>query len=319
MLGNRFYKEILDNLEEGVYVLDLRRNISYWNHGAERITGYASAEVLGKGCRDNILRYTGEDGMSLSKGQSPATHTIIDGKSREAQLYLHHKDGRHLPVLVRSTPLRDANQRIIGAVEIFSESPPKHSELEKLKKVSQMALLCPLTSLGNRRWAELSLRARLDEMDRYGWPFGLLFVDVDQFKRINDEHGHLTGDEVLRMVAQTLSRSVRSVDFVGRWGGEEFIAIIRNATEKTLRSVANRCRTLIENSSLIDDEREIRVTISIGATLARHEDSMETLLQRADQLMYQSKAAGRNRISCDRFTVTVKRRPERSAARRAAS
>jgi diguanylate cyclase (GGDEF)-like protein len=182
-----------------------------------------------------------------------------------------------------------------------------------------MALLCPLTNLGNRRWAELSLRARLDEMDRYGWPFGLLFVDVDQFKRINDEHGHLTGDEVLRMVAQTLSRSVRSFDFVGRWGGEEFIAIIRNATEKTLRSVANRCRTLIENSSLIDHEREIRVTISIGATLARHEDSMETLFQRADQLMYQSKAAGRNRISCDRFTLTVKRRPERSAARRAAS
>jgi diguanylate cyclase (GGDEF)-like protein len=156
-------------------------------------------------------------------------------------------------------------------------------------------------------------------MDRYGWPFGLLFVDVDEFKRINDEHGHLTGDEVLRMVAQTLSRSVRSFDFVGRWGGEEFIAIIRNATEKTLRSVANRCRTLIENSSLIDHEREIRVTISIGATLARHEDSMETLFQRADQLMYQSKAAGRNRISCDRFTLTVKRRPERSAARRAAS
>jgi diguanylate cyclase (GGDEF)-like protein len=153
-----------------------------------------------------------------------------------------------------------------------------------------MALLCPLTSLGNRRWAELSLRARLDEMDRHGWPFGLLFVDVDQFKQINDEYGHLNGDEVLKMVARTLSRSVRSFDFVGRWGGEEFIGIIRNATEKTLRSVANRCRTLIEDSVLAVDENQIRVTVSIGATLARQEDTMETLLQRADQLMYQSKA-----------------------------
>src|SRR6266850_2157150 len=186
MLGNRFYKEILDNLDEGVYVLDLQRNISYWNHGAERITGYTSSEVLGKGCRDNILRDVSEDGMSLCNGQFPVVHAITDGKSREAQAHLHHKDGRHLPVLVRSTPLRDANQRIIGAVEIFSESPPKHSELENLKKISQMALLCPLTSLGNRRWAELSLRAQLDEMGRYGWSFGLLFVDVDQFKQIND-------------------------------------------------------------------------------------------------------------------------------------
>src|SRR5437867_7626236 len=117
MLGNRLYNEILDNLDDGVYVLDLQRNISYWNHGAESITGYTRSEVLGKGCRDNILKHVGEGGMSLCKGQSAGAHTIADGKSREVQLYLHHKDGRHLPVLVRSTPLRDANQRIIGAVE----------------------------------------------------------------------------------------------------------------------------------------------------------------------------------------------------------
>lgn len=319
MLGNRFYKEILDNLDEGVYVLDLQRSISYWNRGAERITGYTSSEVLGKDCRDNILRHVSEDGMSLCNGQFPVAHAITDGKSREAQVHLHHKDGRHLPVLVRSTPLRDANQRIIGAVEIFSENPPKHSELENLKQINQMALLCPLTSLGNRRWAELSLRARLDEMDRYGWSFGLLFVDVDQFKQINDEYGHLTGDEVLKMVARTLSRSVRSFDFVGRWGGEEFIAIIRNATEKTLRSVANRCRILIEDSSLAVQEKEIRVTVSIGATWARQEDTRETLLQRADQLMYQSKASGRNRISYDGFALAAGRRPDRSAARPGAS
>jgi diguanylate cyclase (GGDEF)-like protein/PAS domain S-box-containing protein len=319
MLDKKFYKEILDNLEEGVYVLDLHRNINYWNRGAERITGYTSSEVLGKGRHDNILRHLSEDGLSVCKGQCSTTHTITEGQSREAQVCFHHKDGRHLPIQVRSTPLRDADQRIIGAVETFSENPPKHSELENLKKISQMALLCPLTGLGNRRWAELSLRARLDEMDRYGWPFGLLFVDVDQFKQINDEYGHLNGDEVLKMVAQTLSRSVRSFDFVGRWGGEEFIGIIRNATEKTLRSVANRCRTLIEDSVLAIDENQIRVTVSIGATLARQEDTMETLLQRADELMYQSKASGRNRISCDRFTLAARRRPDRSAARRAAS
>ena len=222
-------------------------------------------------------------------------------------------------MLLRSTPLRDANQRIIGAVEIFSETSFRRSDLDESNIISEMALLCPLTGLGNRRWAELSLRKRLDEMDRYGWPFGLLFVDVDEFKQINDEYGHLTGDEALKMVAGTLSQSVRSFDFVGRWGGEEFIGIIRNATEKTLRSVANRCRTLIEEASLSIGDTEIRATVSIGATLARPDDTMESLLERADQLMYQSKAAGRNRVSCDRFTVTSRRRPDRSAARRAAS
>ena len=317
MLASRSYKEILDNLDEGVYVVDLQRNISYWNRGAERITGYTSSEVLGKGCRENILRHVSQDGVSLCKGHCPVARTT--GKARDGQIYLHHKDGRHLQVVLRSTPLRDGNQRIIGAVEIFSQNSSGRSDLEDSIGTSEMALLCPLTNLGNRRWAELSLQARLDEMDRYGWAFGLLFIDVDRFKQINDEHGHLTGDEALKMVARTLSRSVRSFDFVGRWGGEEFIGIIRNATEKTLRSVANRCRTLIQDASLPIGDTEIRLTVSIGATLARPADTMATLLQRADQLMYQSKTAGRNRVSCDRFTVTSRRRPDRSVARRAAS
>jgi diguanylate cyclase (GGDEF)-like protein/PAS domain S-box-containing protein len=319
MLGNRFYKEILDNLDQGVYVVDLQRNISYWNRAAERITGYTSAEVLGKSCRENILRHISEDGVSACKGNCPVGRTLTSSKPRDGQVYFHHKDGRHLTILLRSTPLKDGNQRTIGAVEIFNEDSPRPSRVEEVDGMNQMALLCPLTGLGNRRWAELSLRARLDEMDRYGWPFGLLFVDVDQFKQINDEYGHLTGDEVLKMVARTLARSVRSFDFVGRWGGEEFIGIIRSATEKTLRSVANRCRTLIENACLRIDDKVIRVTVSIGATLARSDDTMETLLQRADQLMYQSKASGRNRVSCDRLVLANRRRPDRSAARRAAS
>ena len=290
------YKEILDNLYDGVYFVDEKRVITYWNKGAERITGYTSAEVVGKRCADNILVHVDHEGNVLCQGVCPVGETLADGTHRSTEVYLHHRAGHRVPITVRVAPIRDAQDRVVGAVEVFSDNTPEAAALQRLAEAERMAYVDPLTGLANRRYAEIILRARHEEMERYGWIFGVLFADIDRFKKINDGYGHAAGDEVLKMVARTLANSVRSFDLVSRWGGEEFLAIIANVDREELAATANRFRALVEQSNL-SSVQDLRVTISVGATLARPEDGIDGLLARVDSLMYQSKSGGRNRAT----------------------
>lgn len=296
-MDNNFYKNLLDNLYDGVYFVDNNTRITYWNKSAERITGYQNSEVLGTYCQDNLLNHVDELGNNLCKSSCPLKETIADGHIREAEVFLHHKDGYRLPVLIRVTPIKDAGGKIIGAVEIFSDNSPRAELMQEIKVLEKIAFFDPLTGLGNRRYLEMHLNARFNEMYRYGWSFGIMIMDIDHFKEINDKYGHGIGDQTLKMVAKTLLNGVRSFDIVGRLGGDEFIAIIINVTEKQLYSIANKLRALVEKSNLFSDEDNIQITISIGAAIAQQDDTAETLLKEVDQLMYQSKDCGRNCIS----------------------
>ncbi len=293
-----FYKTLLDNLYEGVYFVDRDRNITYWSKGAERITGYPAAEVLGKSCSDNILLHVDKEGNSLCSEICPLLKTVNDGKARNVEVYLHHKDGHRVPITMHVAPIHDDQGRIIGGVEIFTENTPAAIALERLAELERLAYVDELTGLANRRYAEITLKSRIEELQRYGWRFGILFVDIDRFKDINDQYGHDLGDEVLKMVARTLQNSVRTFDVVSRWGGEEYVVVIANVEGDELIVTANRCRRLVERSS-IPSVPGLRVTISLGATLARLDDSVESLVKRVDVLMYKSKQAGRNRLTAE--------------------
>lgn len=295
-----FYESLLDNLYDGVYYVDRSRTITYWNKSAERLTGYDQASVLGRPCHDNILMHINEAGESLCKRECPLAETMKDGRPRESGVYLHHRDGHRVPVSVRVAPIRDAEDLIIGAVEIFSDNSVGMELQRRVEELQKLALLDPLTSLGNRRYIEINLRSKLDEMRRYHMPFGILFMDIDRFKDINDTYGHVIGDGVLKMIGRTLSGNLRPSDMLGRWGGEEFVAILTNLDAEGLYEIANRCRFLVEQSSLSADGRKLRATISIGATLCQPEDTPDTLMERADGLMYQSKLSGRNLVTVDK-------------------
>ena len=288
-----FYKTLLDNLYDGVYFVDRDRRITYWNRGAERITGFTSAEVVGKRCSDAILMHVDKEGNVLCRGGCPLADSIADGAERSTKVFLHHKDGHRVPITVRVAPIRDDLGAITGGVEIFSDNTPAVAALERVAEFEQLAYIDPLTGLANRRYAEITLNSRFEELERYDWAFGVIFIDIDRFKDVNDRFGHDIGDEVLKTVAKTLQNSVRSFDVVGRWGGEEFIAVIANVGEEELLATANRFRALVEESS-IPAVPGLRVTISLGATIARTDDDMASILKRVDQLMYESKDAGRN-------------------------
>jgi diguanylate cyclase (GGDEF)-like protein/PAS domain S-box-containing protein len=293
-----FYKTLLDNLYDGVYFVDKDRRITYWNKGAEGITGYPASDVVGKHCSDDILVHVDREGNNLCLGMCPLGDTISDGNARSSDVYLQHKDGHRVHVFVRVAPIRDESGKIAGGVEIFTDNTPAAEALERFAELERLAFLDPLTGLANRRYAEITLNARLEELQRYGWRFGVIFIDIDHFKDVNDRYGHNAGDEVLKMVAKTLQNSVRSFDVVSRWGGEEYVAVIAHVEGDELVATANRCRALVEQSSL-HAATPVSVTISLGATLALQDDTAASLIKRADGLMYKSKAAGRNVVTVD--------------------
>ncbi|MGE5449770.1 MAG: diguanylate cyclase [Methanomassiliicoccales archaeon] len=292
------FNVVLNNLTEGVYFVDKKRRISYWNHGAEAITGYKGEEVIDSYCCDNILMHVDDDGHQLCQDGCPIQDTLIDGQERRRNVYLHHRDGKRVPVWLITMPLFDEQGNLTGAAEIFGENTARIQVQERMRELEQMAYLDALTGVANRRYIEIMLNSRLHEFLRYEWSFGVLFIDIDNFKLVNDTYGHEIGDQVLKMVAGTLEANIRVYDRIGRWGGEEFVIILTNVQEAMLQSVAEKIRHLVQQSSIQVDGINLGVTVSIGATMVGGRDTTaEGLIKRADELMYQSKKAGRNQVT----------------------
>jgi len=122
--GDNFYRKILDNLYDGVYFVDPERRITYWNKGAERISGFSAVQVKGKCCAENILVHVDDLGNELCKGDCPLAQTLKDGQTREADVYLHHADGHRIPVKIRVAPIIE-NGKVAGATEVSATT--RHS------------------------------------------------------------------------------------------------------------------------------------------------------------------------------------------------
>lgn len=298
------YRDILDHLYDGVYFVDLDRRITFWNKGAERITGYAAGEVSGRCCSDNLLMHVDDSGNQLCHNGCPLLKTMGDGAPREAQVFLHHADGHRVPVLVRAAPLRDHNGEVIGAVETFSDNSSMMAALERVRELDHAVFRDPLTGIGNRRLLDVKLDTALNERRRHDLPIGALFADIDHFKAINDRFGHDVGDRVLTMVARTLAGNVRGSDVVGRWGGEEFFLLLPQIDSSMLVQVADKLRLLVASAALaVGNDTVLNVTLSLGATLLCPGDTPATVLARVDRLMYAAKQGGRNRVYSDARAV----------------
>lgn len=292
------YIEILKHMAEGVYFVDRERRITYWNPGAEQITGYTSDEVVGHSCSEGILRHVTEGGHQLCLSGCPLAGVMKDGRSRTASVYLHHKEGHRVPVSVNGQAIQNAEGAIVGSVELF------HPRISNRFARSdghrrEDTHVDVLTGIGNRRFGELNLEPVVAAVDAGVASLGVIFVDVDHFKHINDRYGHSIGDRVLRMVGQNIANGLRISDFPIRWGGEEFLAVLPGADQRTLEQAAERLRMMVEHSWFQDGEVQVRVTVSVGATLAVHGEGLNTLIDRADRLMYASKNAGRNLVTTD--------------------
>jgi diguanylate cyclase (GGDEF)-like protein/PAS domain S-box-containing protein len=294
--SNDLHKTIVENLADGVYMVEPDRTITYWNHGAERISGHSAESVVGHRCFDNILGHVDAMGRSLCHTACPLAQTMADGETREVAVWLKHADGYRKPVRVRTAPIRDGEGRIIGGVELFSDDSELVRAAEDAARAHRDALTDELTGLPNRRLFDAAVVGRLENLARYGWNFGLLIVDIDHFKAANDDHGHAFGDAVLITVAETLRGAVRGGDILARWGGDEFTVLVEAPSPTDLLDTAQRLSSLVAQSEVRLGQESRVVQISVGGTLATPEDSAATLFARADASLYRAKSSGRNRI-----------------------
>jgi len=297
MKKNENEENILENLFEGIYFVDKLRTITSWNNGAVQITGFDVNEVVHRSCFDNILNHVDENGMALCFDGCPLHATLKDGKTRMANVFLQHKDGHRVPVMVKVLPIHNNSGEIEGAVEIFSEIQHERHFQKDFERLQREASEDSLTGVPNRKYLSAIIESKIREYKAVGISFGINFIDIDDFKHINDTYGHDVGDEILKLLVRTISSSLRKDDVIGRLGGEEFVILFSNVDSDGLSVVSEKIRFLVETSKLRLPTQDIAITISIGSTLVTESDSGAVMLQRADHLMYRSKKTGKNRVT----------------------
>ena len=289
MNNGDLYNHLLDSLSAGVYVVDQERVISSWNKSAERLTGYKSAEVVGQCCRGDVLKYVDDRGISVCGGECLVVKSINDGCMHSMEVYVHHKEGHRVPILVRVSPIKNLQGHVVGAVEELCDNSSKSAYVHKIEELEKCALVDPHTGLMKKRGLEMNLRSVIGVMHRYGWSYGVIYADIDEFERINEMYGRNIGNDVLKMIAKTLQNSVRATDVVGRWEDDAFMVIAANVNEDQLNHIANKIRVLVEQSGFSVEADIIRVTASVCATIVRSDDTVGTLFERIDKLMEHSK------------------------------
>lgn len=290
-------EKLLDSLYDGVYFVDKDRKILYWNKGAEYLTGYSASEMIGKYCFDNLLSHVNDAGCALCLEGCPLAATLHDGERRENEIYLRHKLGHRIPVTTRVAPVTDANGVVVGAVEVFSDATAKRQIERRVGELEHLAFLDALTGVPNRRYVEMKVSQAIQEVQLFGRSVGLLMFDIDNFKQVNDGHGHEVGDEALRSMCKTISHNLRAGDTLGRWGGEEFLVIVTDVSPTGLRTFADRCRMLVAESVVPVGDKQLHITVSVGATIIKTGDTQQSSVKRTDEMMYQSKASGRNCVT----------------------
>jgi diguanylate cyclase len=171
-----------------------------------------------------------------------------------------------------------------------------------LEAVRNESLTDPLTTLANRKFFDLALDKAMAESAKSGEPLSLLMTDIDHFKKFNDTFGHLTGDQVLRLVAQAVKQNVKGQDVAARYGGEEFAVVLPRTALQQALTVADHIRRAVMGKELMKrstGEHLGRITISIGVAVRRPDDTAQSLIGRADTGLYAAKRNGRNRVICE--------------------
>jgi diguanylate cyclase len=206
-----------------------------------------------------------------------------------------------IETLVRSThDMQKTNHALEGRLKASRQAI--HSLQQNLEAIRAETLTDPLTGLGNRKYFDRAVADAVAASVAGGRPLSMLMFDIDHFKSFNDNYGHLTGDQVLRLVALSLKQTIKGQDIIARYGGEEFAVVLPNTGLRQALTVADNIRRAVMSRELKKKSTgEIlgRVTISVGVSALQPDDDIYTLIERADLCLYAAKRNGRNRVICE--------------------
>ena len=286
----RLFRRAVESADNSILIADARvpgLPAVYVNRAFERMTGYAANEIIGTACRFLVESDGDEPGVVAIR------QAIAEQRETRALLHDRRKDGEEYWNDFHLAPVRGADGELTHFVSIQSDVSERQQILEQL---AYRATYDELTGLPNRQLLFDRLQQGIRNADLQGRGIGVLFVDLDEFKLINDSMGHSAGDEVLRTIARRFEKAVRSPDTLGRFGGDEFVVILtEQIDEDGVGRVIERISAALAQPVDIAGAPHY-VTASIG--YCRYPDAgadAETLLKKADLAMYQAKQQGRNR------------------------
>lgn len=284
------YRTVLEALQDGVCFAGLDGRITFWNRGAEEISGYLSQDMLGRKCSEDLLAHCCGDGAPLCRAACPMKTALAGGES-DLHATMRHREGHRIPVRVITRPVRDTAGVVAGTVQIFDRWSYS-GQVRRRRPLEQHGCLDSLTGALSRHYAETKLGEFFGELDAWGIPFGVLRLDLDGFGDFNHRYGEAAGDALLRALARTIAYGVRREDVLARWSGDEFLVLIRDCPVGALARIGERIRALIAGSGVFWWGSWINATVSAGGAAARCPESAEGVLERAAEQLDASRAAG---------------------------
>ena len=283
-------RQLIEAMKDGVIVTDLRGRILAVNRAFSRVTGYSRREAVGNNPR---MLHSGRHGKAFYRAMWAS---ILRSGGWSGDIWNRRKNGRLYVERLTVSTIRGAEGRPLRYLGVFSDVTRSRAAEERLLRQGRYD---PLTGLPNRRALEESARAALARRDPKR-RLAALFLDLDGFKRVNDEHGHAVGDLLLRAETARLSSCVRRTDVASRWGGDEFVVLLDSAADRRgVARVAAKILRVLSRPFLIHGRR-LRVGASVGASLLGSKGSAARWLREADAAMYRAKRRGGGRLEFSR-------------------
>jgi diguanylate cyclase (GGDEF)-like protein/PAS domain S-box-containing protein len=285
--SHEIYLSILESSLDGFMSLSPQGDIIEVNPAYCEMSGYTCKELIGMNISEIDAAEGVEDFINRIKGIFKKGHIQLETRHR-------CKSGAFLEVEVSATYRDIAGGKMYTFFRDITERKRMHEDLQ------QIATTDELTGLINRRHFMELAHNELRRAIRLHHSLSIALIDIDYFKQVNDTHGHAAGDRVLQILAQTVQKSIREIDVFARLGGDEFVLLLPGANGEQAYAVVERARLGLAAAPVSLGGEKVVITISSGiASLASDEDSFKKILGRADRAMYQSKAAGRNRVTVE--------------------
>ncbi len=304
--------QLIDNIAIPTFVLNQQGVISHWNQALTQLTGLTGESMVGT--QDQWRPFYGHSKPTMAD-------LIIQGSDQESIDTLNYDNYRSGDILAgayaaedffpevgddgewlsfTASPIHDDQGTVVGAIEtLVNISDRKKAELELIQREQlyrELSITDELTQLYNRRFFFQELSREMASSKRYHQPLSLCMLDLDHFKIVNDNHGHLFGDRILAEFGKLMKQYLRTTDSGFRYGGEEFTILMPSIDDATIP--ADRIRQAWQQQTFTTDSgEEVAVSVSVGVTAYVSGDDETSLLNRVDQAMYRSKQMGRNRVT----------------------
>jgi len=309
-ISGLIYRAILETSPDSVAATDLLGNYIFANKQTAVLHGY-----------DTTDEFIGKSALSLfpmdnvAKAVETMNLTFTDGVVRNIEFKLLRKDGSTIPAELSAAVVknefgapvafiaitRDITERKRVADELHDMNVQLRAQLNEIEKLQgilrEQAIQDPLTGLYNRRYMEEALKRESARATREGYPLSIVMLDMDNLKYLNDTHGHVVGDDAIKMIGKSIKNNIRTEDIACRYGGDEFLVILHNTTAETAKHRVEEWLNHIKERTFIHNKQEFKTTFSAGiATFPYQGNDIEGVIRSADNALYNAKTKGKNLV-----------------------